>query len=825
MRRAVPVAFTALWLLLMMFVGGIASGALPVYQAPPAGIASPAAHGSTHASNGSDPIAAGTNAVRGTLLLGAAGGAYAYNDVSAFIRGLLDDVDAATARATLGGGTDGSAVFTAANLKRGEWVSLGTFNVAASSPPQALTDAMFSGQTWDGSVSTPTVGLLATTYGAVTNETGTTGSGAGLGAAAAADRPYPVGSYAGSYGDLNLACRLRKADGDGVLLADLIPLAGVADLDAPVYMFLSRRTDLAADAKVRGWPYYRANATGFWTSVTPTATLSAVTLVCPRVTTEAALTVTGTFGAPSAGNVAAELGANAVQLSNLTQAAAQGDFIARNTAGAGNWEDVSAANALTRIGAPSTSDVRFSDCVTTLTDGATISTWDTSVCRKAKVTLTGNGHTLPNPTNLTTGGWYQIEVLENATGGWTLIVGNVFASAIAINATASAATSIPLFYDGSALRQNADPTVAQAHTLVNADGPTYTVAASDYAIYVAGSSAITLALPPAASWPNREIPISRFVGAGLPTIDPNGAELINGAATFAVTSGGTKIRSNGSAWNIIGNIPDADLDAYLAIAPGTSQMLFWNSSSVLTATTLTAAATQVLDDSSFGAMLATLGQGTNALPMAAMVNAGAQNDFMCRKTAAAGSWEDCTQAQAATALGTSTATASRIPIADANGLLNSWTNKENTIVIYDSVANTTLGAVASATTEINGTVAARFQFVLNGYTQAALEYFNNGAGSAGTSLGVMLAPATLTNKGAVSCGTFQYFDGSAAGDLGTHEPYVDLDGTAPTLTWSDWMTISSAPAAGTAGYCGKLMTDDGNASTVPASRRIAFHLR
>lgn len=151
--------------------------------------------------------------------------------------------------------------------------------------------------------------------------------------------------------------------------------------------------------------------------------------------------------------------------------------------------------------------------------------------------------------------------------------------------------------------------------------------------------------------------------------------------------------------------------------------------------------------------------------------------------------------------------------------------REHDVVVYDSAQNITLTDVPSATTELIGTVAGRFVWNSTGYTQAALEVGNNGAGSANTSMGVKIAAGTLTDKGTFTCGTFQFLDGNALGDLGTHEPYVDLTGTAFTLAESDWMTITSLPASTGNWYCGAILTDDGNATADPVVRRIVVRFK
>ena len=60
----------------------------------------------------------------------------------------------------------------------------------------------------------------------------------------------------------------------------------------------------------------------------------------------------------------------------------------------------------------------------TLTDGATIN-WDVSAGEYAKVTLGGN-RTIANPTNTVNGGFYILEIIQDATGSRTLSWGSNF---------------------------------------------------------------------------------------------------------------------------------------------------------------------------------------------------------------------------------------------------------------------------------------------------------------------------------------------------------------------------------------------------------------
>lgn len=82
----------------------------------------------------------------------------------------------------------------------------------------------------------------------------------------------------------------------------------------------------------------------------------------------------------------------------------------------------------------------------TLTDGATIS-WDTSLGQVATVTLAGN-RTFAAPTNLVNGGFYSLNVIQDATGSRTISWNSVFkwdAGTAPILSTAASAKDFFIF--------------------------------------------------------------------------------------------------------------------------------------------------------------------------------------------------------------------------------------------------------------------------------------------------------------------------------------------------------------------------------------------
>ena len=81
---------------------------------------------------------------------------------------------------------------------------------------------------------------------------------------------------------------------------------------------------------------------------------------------------------------------------------------------------------------------------TTLTDGATIS-WDVSVNQVATVTIAGN-RTMAAPTNLVSGAFYALNVIQDATGSRTLTWNTVFKWTGAAAPTLSTAASAKDFF-------------------------------------------------------------------------------------------------------------------------------------------------------------------------------------------------------------------------------------------------------------------------------------------------------------------------------------------------------------------------------------------
>jgi hypothetical protein len=83
-----------------------------------------------------------------------------------------------------------------------------------------------------------------------------------------------------------------------------------------------------------------------------------------------------------------------------------------------------------------------------------------------------------------------------------------------------------------------------------------TLTPDDYAILV-NANALTITLPSVATSTGRIYVIKRIAANGTCTIDPNGAELIDGAATNTYLStrwGSLIIQCDGAAWYVLSNI-------------------------------------------------------------------------------------------------------------------------------------------------------------------------------------------------------------------------------------------------------------------------------
>jgi len=88
------------------------------------------------------------------------------------------------------------------------------------------------------------------------------------------------------------------------------------------------------------------------------------------------------------------------------------------------WSGAHTFNGTAQFNAQTTFDGQAVSPLQTLTDGATISTWDCSLGQKAKVTLGAAGRTMAAPSNMVEGTTYFLWVIQDATGSRTITTWN-----------------------------------------------------------------------------------------------------------------------------------------------------------------------------------------------------------------------------------------------------------------------------------------------------------------------------------------------------------------------------------------------------------------
>lgn len=150
---------------------------------------------------------------------------------------------------------------------------------------------------------------------------------------------------------------------------------------------------------------------------------------------------------------------------------------------------------------------------------------------------------------------------------------------------------------------------------------------------------------------------------------------------------------------------DADLQAISALASAADKVPYATGAQAWALADFTATGRAIVDDASMSAVLATIGTGTNSLPLAAFVNAGAQGDFVCRTSSSGGAWEDCTSTQATARLDTATTS--------LKGVVKLGTDVEGCAVLTAD-QNTTSGTLvdvteATMTPAINSTYRVTFR--------------------------------------------------------------------------------------------------------------------
>ena len=232
-------------------------------------------------------------------------------------------------------------------VRQAVYVPLPNTQALGTAQPLPLADVQFAGKVTGGSLAgAGATGVVASAFGDAASETGVAATQAGLGGAAAANRPYPTADYPAVRQNEWIAGRVavRRTDGDEVPLRDMLTTAAVPDQDSPVYGFLSRRTDLAADNRWRLWFYFRRRADGLEVPFTPDIAVTTVVWV-PEVFSVLNLPVGAGLDAPFATGQVTPTTPDEVVLTRATdEAIAIGEPVAIDT-GTGNLVKARAAAA------------------------------------------------------------------------------------------------------------------------------------------------------------------------------------------------------------------------------------------------------------------------------------------------------------------------------------------------------------------------------------------------------------------------------------------------------------------------------------------------
>lgn len=172
--------------------------------------------------------------------------------------------------------------------------------------------------------------------------------------------------------------------------------------------------------------------------------------------------------------------------------------------------------------------------------------------------------------------------------------------------------------------QNTFPGLAGAFARVQAKATGYTPVANDNTSLFDCSASLTLSLTAAATLGNKWT-IAVYARGGAVTIDPNGAEQINGAATLTVPQGTFAIVwCNGTAFYAMLSQPyDATLAALAALATGADKLAYSTGADTFAETAFTAFARTILDDTDAGTVRTTIGAAADASTQSIWVPAGA----------------------------------------------------------------------------------------------------------------------------------------------------------------------------------------------------------
>lgn len=174
--------------------------------------------------------------------------------------------------------------------------------------PLSLADSIFVGKSVQATPNimstTPTSGVAAGSFSTSGAEAGTSTAQGGLGSSAASGQPYNSTDFPG-YRRTRVA--ILKIDDDDLMLSDIVPATTGADAMAPVYGYLSFRSDLGTNAKWRLWFYYRRNADGLEVSVTPTVSVVSCKLYIIEVIALSQLPGLALLGMAISGQLPAEV--------------------------------------------------------------------------------------------------------------------------------------------------------------------------------------------------------------------------------------------------------------------------------------------------------------------------------------------------------------------------------------------------------------------------------------------------------------------------------------------------------------------------------------
>lgn len=261
--------------------------------------------------SGTAPIASSggtTPAISIAAASGAAAGSMSASDFTK-LAGISAGADV-TSAALVGAGTTTAAVAATANKLDLVPLSLGTITTGTTQP-YSFTDATFAGYTAGGAAvgTGGTAGIVAGSFASSGAETGTGAGQGGLTSTAASNQPYNTSDFPGG----RYRAALIKTNGEPVALLDTLTTANISyplSVAAPVFLYLSYRSDLGANAKWRGFFYFTNQVTGLDTPFTPNASLSSVTVSAPYVALLQNMpTSAGYYGVAAAGAAEVEFGA------------------------------------------------------------------------------------------------------------------------------------------------------------------------------------------------------------------------------------------------------------------------------------------------------------------------------------------------------------------------------------------------------------------------------------------------------------------------------------------------------------------------------------